>query len=202
MTIELIVKGDHVTDVLAQIKQLADATGMTTPVNTVHQVKDVPLPSGQVFADNVDTEAPVEQGQVIETKPANEAPKKLSRSESMAAVKEMIESGEKDERYELLSRGSQKKIDEAHAQPAPVEDDVSGLFDEEPAAPAEVTADTIRELMGKLGKDKDGNQVRDNMLKIRDIFVKYIPEGTEVKVGNIPTDKLAEVYADMQKLGE
>lgn len=198
MAVQLIIDGQHITDVLAQVQQLAEATGGASTK------KEAGATSG---SKDSTTSAPSPKAATSTEAPATggKTEAKLSREEQDAAVEQMIEAGAKDIRYESLTKGRQKTVDEGIAakeaaeEGATEDDDLDNMFDDEPTEEV-VTSQTIRDLMGKLGKDADGKQNQDNLLKIRDILVKNIPKGEEVKVGNIPEVKLAAVYADMKKL--
>lgn len=195
MPIQLIITGEHMTDVFAEINNFAAAINakapVTTPVGACHPEPKV----DQKLTASV-------KSSVQSTEPA-----KLSREEQDVAVEEMIEVGAKDARYDLLTKGRQRTVDDgiaAKAVPvAKVEDDQFDLFeegDDTPEIETVVTADTIRDMMGKLGKDEEGNAIQDNLVKIRDILTKFVTKGKEIKVGNIPADKLPAVYAELQKL--
>jgi uncharacterized protein YpuA (DUF1002 family) len=208
MPIQLIITGDHITDVFAEITNFASAIGapsknVCTGVGATKQqnVSTASAPSTQAPAQSTSTAAPVAGG-----KTADDG--KLTREQQDAAVEEMVAAGEKDARYEQLTKGRQKAVDDGIAEKAApaadekAEEDLNDMFGDdnvEQAAP-EVTSDTIRNMMAKLGKDADGNPVQENLLKIRDILTKFVTKGKEIKVGNIPTEKLATVYAELQKL--
>lgn len=206
MPIQLIITGDHITDVFAEITNFASAIGAPSK-NVAGETKQQTVstntaPSTQAKAQSTSTAAPVTGG-----KTEAKSDGKLTREEQDAAVEEMIAAGEKDARYEQLTKGRQKAVDDgiatksAPAAEEKAEDDLNDMFgDEDKPAETEVTADTIRNLMGSLGKDADGNPVQENLLKIRDILTKYVTKGKDIKVGNIPEEKFAEVVAELKKL--
>jgi len=191
MAIQLIITGDHITDVFAEITNFAAAIGDGEVNHVVSMEYETPKTK-----DVQNTEAPEEKEEP--------KPKKLTVKEQEAAVEEMIEAGEiDDDKFELLTKGRQKQVDEAlkegsvnHDAP---DDDLTDMFDDD-ETPEEVTSDMIREKMGSLGKDKDGNPVQENLLKIRDILTNYVPKGEDVKVGKIPQNKLSEVYAELNAM--
>lgn len=214
MAVQLIIDGQHITDVLAQVHALANATssdpvpsqGKVFATSAVHEAVSrgetvVVAPVKSVPAKSTSTAAPSAGG-----KTEAKADDKLTREEQDAAVASMIDNGEKDDRYEQLTKGRQKAVDDgiaAKAAPAAdkAEDDLNDMFGDDEAEKApEVTAQTIRDMMGALGKDAAGNPVQDNLLKIRDILTKFVTKGAEIKVGNIPADKLTAVYAELKKL--
>lgn len=195
MPIQLIITGDHITDVFAEISNFASAIG------------EKPARTGQVVNTNPATRNP----QPVE-EPKAEAPvkadNKLNREQQDSAVEEMVVAGVKDERFDLLTKGRQKTVEDALAKKdEPVveaqEVDVSDMFDEGDALPEaepEVTADTIRELMAKVGKDENGDPIQDNLVKIQAVLTKFVPKGQAIKVGNIPQDKFASVASELKKL--
>lgn len=196
MSVQLIIDGAHVTDVIAQIQTLARAL---TPVGTVA----APV----VALDTPKTEA-VKEIVPTTTAPKEAAPetgKPLTRKEQDAAVVEMIAAGAKDERFELLTKGRQNEIEAALAkkeEPAPAEENIDDMFgdDSAPAAP-EITHQMVSELMGKVCKKPDGSAKQEEALRVRGILVDNIPDGLEIKVKNIPDDKLAAVFALVEKVG-
>lgn len=203
MPIQLIITGDHMVDVFAEVSNFAYAIGNgTTPEKNVigvnkPQTASTPSAATTTAPKSTSTAAPSAGG-----KTEAKADDKLSREDQDAAVAAMIDNGEKDERYEQLTKGRQKAVDDGiAAKAAPAADSVEDMFgdSEETAAPV-VTAQTIRDMMGALGKDEAGNPVQDNLLKIRDILTKFVTKGAEIKVGNIPADKLTAVYAELKKL--
>lgn len=199
MPVEIKIYGEHATDAIAELQNLATALGMETnaPKNVAgaksgQTESTASAPSPKAAAS---TEAPATGGKT----------KGLSREEQDAVVEEMVAQGFKDPRFDQLTKGRQQDVEKRlkekdAAEEAGGDDDLGSMFDDEEPAAEEITAQTVRDLMGKLGKDADGKQNQENLLKIRDILVKHIPKGEEVKVGNIPEAKLAAVHAEMKKL--
>lgn len=207
MPVQIVITGDHATDAIAELQNLA--TALNGPAkneagaksNTTVSTPSAPTPQPQKSTSEETTSTSGE---------TTVAPKeeKLSRTEQENAMKEMIEAGEKDERFDLLTKGRaakvEKALEDAAAEPE-AEDktdaDLSDMFDDdEDDTPEEVTSDMIRAKMGELGKDANGAPIQDNLLKIREILTTFVPKGEEIKVGRIPQDKLAEVYAALQEL--
>jgi hypothetical protein len=201
MPIQLIITGDHITDVFAEISNFAAAIGGDAPKNEAGATSGskgstASAPSPKTAPAS--TEAPATGGKTDA---------KLTRNEQDAAVEEMVEAGEKDARYEQLTKGRKKAVDDGIAKKAEAEsteDALSDMFDDTPSESeeeeVEITADTIRDMMGKLGKDAKGNPIQENLLKIKSVLEKAIPKGVEIKVGNIPADKLQTVFAELKKL--
>lgn len=199
MPIQLIISGEHATDLFAEITQFADA---------LRGGDNSPKPeAGVSIKPNASTiSAPsTPTTQVSSPATGGKTDVKLTREDQDAAVDEMIAAGAKDERFELLTKGRQKAVEDALAKAtAPVvedtSDDVDDMFDDVEEAAPEITVETVRDLMAKLGKDKDGNAIQDNLIKIRDILTKHVPKGEEVKLGKVPADKLASFHAELKKL--
>ncbi len=207
MPVQIVITGDHATDAIAELQNLATAlngpakneAGAQSNTNVSKPSAPTPQPEKSVSEETTSTSG--------ET---TVAPKeeKLSRTDQEKAMKEMIEAGEKDERFDLLSKGRAAKVEKAleDAEPdAEAEDttdaDLSDMFDDdEDDTPEEVTSDMIRAKMAELGKDADDAPIQDNLLKIREILTTFVPKGEEIKVGRIPKDKLAQVYAELKKM--
>jgi len=191
MPIQLVITGEHITDVFAEIQNFAAAIGNGEVVHTVQIGTAAAKPAAAPKA--APKAAPASDG-------------KLTREEQDAAVEEMIEKGEKDDRFEQLTKGRQKTVEDglikkaASSDEETKQDDLDSMFDDDEPAAAEVTADMVREKMGALGKDAKGNPIQDNLVKIRDILTRYIPKGQEIKVGNIPAEKLAAAFAELEAM--
>lgn len=213
MSIQLIIEGNHVTDLVSEIQNLATAlNGERTVAAAPKKAKDLPLPKNTELADTVDPEKEVGAGEVVETKPkvAPKKPKKLPAKEQREVVEELIELMEtdKDPRWEQLSATNQNKVTvgiEAKSKEDTGEDEdaaLADMFDDDDSADAdeEITLDTIREFMGSYGKDEDGKPIQDNLIAIRGVLEKFIPKGQDVKIGNVPEGQIADLYNAMKKL--
>lgn len=188
MPIELKITGNHVTDIAAEVQLLAQVFGVggtEASENTVPAAPSQPAP--------VSTAAPATGGKTLDRKAQDEA------------VKEMIAAGAKDARFDQLTKGRQQEVEKALTKPAeaaaPAKSDVDDMFDDAPAAPA-VTRDQVSEMMGQVCKKPDGTAIQARALKVREILFDRIPEGMDVKVKNLPDDKLAEAYALIKQVGE
>lgn len=221
MPIQIIITADHVTDAIAEIQKFATATG----AEQVHKVVlDQPpfepdKSTPEQVAPNMDRATKLAEKGMEEAK-SEVAPKveKLTRKEQDDVVAEMIEKGGIDSRFDLLTKNRQKKINDVlkegsvnHDAPedeAPVEVQKAEPETTEDAAlenmfgddEKTLTMDDIRNEMGRLGKGPDGKSNQDNLIKIRDILTTYIPEGTEIKVGNIPEAEYPQVHAELLAL--
>ena len=198
MPIQLIITGEHITDIFAEIQGFASAIAGEAPKGS--KVLATSAVHEAVARGEDVVVAPVKTAESSAAKKEAETDK-LSRAEQDAAVEEMIEAGAKDARYDLLTKGRQKNVDDGIAQKSKKEDALDDMFGgDEEELEEEVTSDTVRELMGRLGKDEDGNPVQENLVKIRDILTRFVPKGEEIKVGKIPHNKLKDVVAELRKM--
>lgn len=206
MPIEIKITGNHATDVVAEVRNLALIMGVadiTVPSVSVN----VPKEAGATTSQTTTTTAvPSQEPSTSSTTQTSSGDKPLTRKEQDEAVKYMINQKEKDDRFEKLTKGRQEEVEAALTKAAEPADekkadaDLDDMFaDDEPAKV--VTRDDVSALMAKIGKDKDGNAIQDKLLKIRAILVENIPEGNDPKVKNIPEDKLATVYSLIEKIG-
>lgn len=202
MSIEIKITCNHATDVVAEIKNLALILGVAE-VN-------VELAPSQVTAINNDefgeSAIVTVKKQAVIVEPATGTDKPLSRKEQDEAVKYMINQGEKDDRFALLTKGRQTEVENAIAKLNTVVDDpsdanVDDMFVDD-ASEKVVSREDVSVMMAKVGKDEDGHGIREKMLLIRAVLVENIPEGLEPKVKNIPEDKLATVYSLIEKIGD
>lgn len=208
MPLQLTITGDHATDLISEVQQLAQAfEGGEKKTIVTTKAKDLPLPEGKVLADKVDPESDVKSGGIVEIQDEKPkvAPKNLTTKEQREAVKEMVDAGEKDDRYDRLNNTNQKRVDAAIEKAQSVEKEEPEQTDIEEAIAetedSEVTIEMVREKMGELGKDKNGDNNRENLIAIRDILVQYIPEGKDIQISNIPSDELANFYESISEIG-
>lgn len=209
MSVQLIIDGNTVTDVLAQVQDLARATGVEAPSKNVAGAtsgQTTSTASAPSNPQNTTSSSTTKQSPSTSTG-GETKPKTLTREEQDAAVEEMIANGETDGRFDQLTKGRQKAVNDGiAAKQADIETgsdaNLDDMFGDDDAVEEEivVTGDTIREMMGKLGKDAKGQPVQENLLKIRDILTRFVPKGEEIKVGKIPEADLPAVYAELKKL--
>lgn len=199
MPIELKITGNHVTDIAAEVQLLAQVFGVggtEAPKNVAGATSTQPVST---------TSAPSTSQPATSTAAPATGGKTLDRKAQDEAVKEMIAAGAKDDRFDQLTKGRQQEVEKALTKPAeaaaPAKSDVDDMFDDAPAAPA-VTRDQVSELMGQVCKKPDGTAIQARALKVREILVDRIPEGLDIKVKNLPDDKLAEAYALIKQVGE
>lgn len=184
MSIELIIRGNHVTDLIAEIQQLADAvSGPTESVRFEHQESGIARKTG-VDEGNDDQTVISEPEETKLT--VDEITRKLTAKEKKIAAAEMITNGEVDYRYAQLTKKQQVEVDAA-LQPA-IE------------LPDEITIDTIRDLMAKASNDENGVPDRENMDAIRKILQDYVPKGEQVKISNISDSHYPEIASQIKDL--
>lgn len=199
MPIELKITVNHATDLAAEVQTLAQIFG--APV-AVQQTAPATTKAPEAEKTPVKTEtAPAASGT------ASEGKKTLTRKEQDDATAEMIKNGAKDDRFDLLTKGRQNEVEAALAKAAASaaeeksdDADLDDMFSDSAPAAKTVTREQVSELMAKVGKDKDGNPIQPRLLKIREILVDLIPEGQEIKVKNLPEDKLAEAFEKIGKV--
>ena len=206
MPIQLIISGEHVTDLFAEIQNFANALNNSVAITVTTEN----VPQQRV---NVENAVPYSEGPSAQEKVATptgtvaEVKKTLNRKEQDQAETEMIENGEKDDRFEFLTKARQNNIEASLAKAAePVteeDDDIGGMFDDEDDAPVKtITREEVAELMAKVSKDENGDHIRTIALKVRAVLVDNIPDGEEIKVKNIPENKLQAVYDAVKKIGQ
>ena len=168
-----------------------------------------------------------EEEDVVEDTPVETAPKALKPREHKKVADKMIADREIDtELYGLLNEKHKTRVDAAFAEydkSEPVAEVVEatpevGLFDspvevveavvEEPVEEVEevelpegvdllITPDTIRDLIQKVATGADGKDDPAKYAKVREIMRTAIPASTDVKISNIPVDKVEEVYYEI-----
>lgn len=180
MTIELTITGDHATDVISEVALLAKALGVVDTVNPVEPVQ-TPQP------------ATVEE----------EKPKKvkMTAQEQSKAVKEMIETGEKDDRFDSLTKGRKEKVEAALVVEESTDEPIETPVEEVLVEPVvKVSQDDIRDLMSKVAMKNGEYQQNSMMVKIHAEIKKLVPEGKDIKVSNIPDEKLGELKTALEAL--
>lgn len=203
MPIKIEITGNHATDLVAEVQTLAQIMGVgAVPAPLGNAVGATSKPSESTTSAT--TSQPATSTEAPSTGGKADAPKTLSRKEQDEATAEMIKNGEKDDRFGLLTKGRQNEVEAALAKPAETEkteESVDDMFDDESSEQAEViTREMVSKLMGETCKDKNGKTIQDKAVAVRKILVDAIPEGNEIKVVFIPEDKLADVYAAIQKV--
>ena len=181
--------------------------------------------SDTVVADEPEEEEVVEIVEDTPVEPS--ATKALKSREHKKVADKMIADREIDtELYGLLNEKHKTRVDAAFAEydkSEPVAEVVEatpevGLFDspvevveavvEEPVEEVEevelpegvdllITPDTIRDLIQKVAAGADGKDDPAKYAKVREIMRTAIPASTDVKISNIPVDKVEEVYYEI-----
>lgn len=228
MSIVITIEGNHPTDVLAQLKQLAEglsnqqlpapAAEETTKENS-HLVGEINRDSNNFWKNAVSEEN------------ESQEPKKLIGKEHKTEADKMIAAGKvNDEIFPLLSKKQQERVEAAlNAQEAsapedekptvdevatkemherakaPVENkkDVGGLFDDEDEAEdaLEINIDDLRALITKKCKDKNGKDIPEMYSAVRAEIKNVVPKDKEPKVSEVPAEKYAELYEAIKSLG-
>jgi hypothetical protein len=200
MTIELIIRGNHTTDMLAELQNLAAALGGSNMTDEKSGHNDdrirANMQAVRDLAKTHEVETDEEPEETVKEEPQETTGKKppLTVKKQEEAIKKMLNEGEIiTDLYERLSIGRQKMVDDGLAEQNNDEsvETVEMVFDEA------ITKDSIRALMSKLSKDEDGIPIQDNLTVMRDILVKYVPKGMEVMVKHVPDSDVSAMYADL-----
>jgi hypothetical protein len=209
MPVQLIIDGNGITDILAQVHQLADATGRN-PALVQHMVPN------HVIAETTDDMFGANNAVAKRLEKAADA--KLSREEQDVAVEEMIAAGAKDIRYEQLTKGRQRAVDDGiaaneaadrlrvdgvaanEAAKPDDQDEFEDMFATDDAPVEVVTYEMIRNLMAEKAKDENGDAIQGMLVKIQHVITSHVAKGEKITIRNIPEDKLATVYAELKAL--
>lgn len=206
MPIQLIITGDHTTDVLAEVKALADATGISAPQVHVRTIgKPVPAPQ-PVGIDEVTKEKIKKENEAAAESETEEKTKKLGRGDHKREADKMIAAGEKDEKiFPLLSKKQQERVTEALeavVEEPKEEETIDGLFDDDDdqEEEKEITIDDLRSLIESKCRDEDENDLPEAYAAVRQEMRKVIPEDKKISVSNIPQNKIAKLYAAIENI--
>ena len=211
MTIEIIIRGNHTTDVLAELTQLSQALTKPVMVHTkegqestlftadytgqlyVEHVKETAqelgveeqvLKSGVEENTNPETREPQKEEETSKRKP-----RKFGAERQIKEVEKMIDAGELDD--EILERLNDDNVEKAKAGVAAkttvIEND------------EEITVDIVRDLMSSMCRTGTDND-REMMVKVHKRLANFVPDGQNVKISNVPEDKLVELYRSVVAL--
>lgn len=215
MAVQLIIDGNHVTDILTQIRQLSDALSGATRCED--QPREAGHPYGdtdKIFRAQQEVAEPNEAVNVMEKEIEKfEIPDRLTRGEHEKEANKMIEAGEINIAiYPLLTKVHQKRVAEAimnkgRTEEAPVEQPSENLFAEpvfeeeeitvvEPVVEPDgtITFDGIRDLLVQKCRNSEGKDDPAKYAAAIKEIKRFVPEGAEAKVGNVPEGKLKELY--------
>lgn len=228
MSVQIIIDGKHSTDVLAELKILSDALGskseqLELPLN-LPKVNSVD-PALEDSDETVVTEVTKENGK-IELKEINE--KKLSRGDHKREADKMIAAGEKDkEIFPLLSRGQQKRVEDALAAKEEVveqnemkqsmeeevvvntpqveevkpEETVSGLFDDEPKVEnQQVTLKSLSDMIKTKCRDKNGKDIPEMYAAVRAELKNCVGKDKEPRLSNVPESKYTDLFNSINSI--
>lgn len=189
MSIQIIITGEHATDALAELQTIARAlvqsTIQETPIDL--QVPNIGNLSAIQIGDAVfNVDHPIQETNntpVIERKRSSRAKKKDTVTEPTIA----------------------QSVAEATAQQI-LNSTVDELDDVGPiVAPAEPVTkaldhDALKDLITTVGKNEKGDTDPAKYAKMRNIMKNHIPAGQDIKIPNIPLDKITEVYYEIAAL--
>ena len=198
MGIQLIISGEHSTDLLAELQTIS--TALTGGNDRAKE-----LASNEI--DNIEEKSSDVEVADTPDEPANlPKPTKLTGIEHKREADKMIASGEVDlDIFNLLSKNQRERVTKALSDDRSIVDDVvvdtveeDTVDNVEESIPV-TTVDDIKTLINKVGRDENGNDDPSKYAHIRNILRDAIPEGQEIRVSSIPQYKLRDVY---ESLGE
>lgn len=193
MGVQIIITGNYASDAISELQLLSLAL----------LPKQAPLPEQIIFRTStmgVGVGAPTSEQMEAEARKVNDAI--VDIKVGVAPENDNVEPT-KPKRVRVKKVAKAEVVTEI-APEAPIEVVVDGDRDEiESPVPAEpskelvVTRELIRATMAKVGKGADGIDIPANYAKIRTIFKSLIPAGKEIKVINIPDEKLSQAYYEI-----
>lgn len=209
MGVQLIIDGNHVGDVLAQIRMLAEFTNPQPQVEPTIKVEPV-----KVAEPSVVTEVAEQNKEAAESiiEDGEDKPTKLVGRQHKAEADKMIETGEIDKDiYELLSAAQQQRVDKALTPPANQPDEAEdedeqpqdALFSDPQPVKGGVTRHSVKDLINHMSI-VDGKSDPVRIAAMRDILKKYVPANVDskylehVKEEDLPA--LADEIANVDKI--
>ena len=237
MSIQIIITGDHSTDVLAELKTLSAAL---TPDECPFDVDEGMNRSKELFkkgmeeAERSEIIATGEVGQVLNKEGTgweDPKPTKLSGPQHKIEADKMINAGEiDDDIFPLLSQRQKDRVLEAmkteedldalekgefevvsepelsatNAEPNEPEPELSATNaepEDEPTTEDKVIdTESLKALMSTVCRDENGKDIPEKYSATRNILRNAVPEGKDIKISNIPAEKLKEVYYSIAAL--
>lgn len=231
MSIQIIITGDHSTDVLAELKTFSAAL---TPDECPFDVDEGMNRSKELFkkgmeeAERSEIIATGEVGQVLNKEGTgweDPKPTKLSGPQHKIEADKMIDAGEiDDDIFPLLSQRQKDRVLEAMKTEEDLDALEKGEFEvvSEPEQPidqnfndVEVTnveedepttedklidTESLKALMSTVCRDENGKDIPEKYSATRNILRSAVPEGKDIKISNIPAEKLKEVYYSIAAL--
>jgi len=250
MSIQIIITGDHSTDVLAELSTLSKALNTSSQDECPFDV-DEGMSRAKELSKKGMEEAQVQTivKEVAENFSTPECldnikPKKLSGPQHKIEADKMIDAGKiDDDIFPLLSQRQKDRVLEA----LKVEEDLDALEngefevvepelsatnaepnasdaqtndvvaepetaelnipkDDDPLPEPETTEDkvidteSLKALMSTVCRDEKGNDIPEKYSATRNILRNAVPEGKDIKISNIPAEKLKEVYYSIAAL--
>lgn len=209
MTIELIIKGDHVTDVLSQIALLSDATRGGNNIGNVKAVEDTQTPpSNQITVEETNklateameaakTELPVEgETEVEETKLYPAAKQKKIVDDVIKTG--VIADGDMERLGPRNQKKAQKAIDEKVEAENAVQEQAEILDGDDEA---QFDKNDLRMLMVDYGNNPEtGQPDMERMSQMKKIITAHTPEGVKPSVKTLDDSKVTAVYVEIKAL--
>lgn len=191
MGVQLIINGDHMTDVMAELEGLtiamkgSEATTPQTSENVTEEVADDLRDGSMKWWKNHVTSEPVEES-TDEVQKEVKKPKKLHGVQHVNEANKMIMAGEiNEEIFPLLSDAQKKRVKLAFVNGEP---DVTVINHE-----------SLMNLMKEKGK-VDGKDNPQRYAAFKKIIRDAVPDNKDAKVSNIPTEKLKDVYDQVEDI--
>ena len=179
MTVQLIITGDHATDLAAELKMLAEALfpSQEPPFEPDHSVGMARAKElahlGMIAAANEP-----EQGAVTGVlEPILEKSKRAPRKKKEIAEDIATVMGGKLVNNEIV-------VEDPLSVNTPVETTEDKILDHQ----------ALKDLINTVGKNTDGTTDSVKYAKIFKVMQTFVGGGQEVKIINIPADKIKEVY--------
>lgn len=172
MAIQIIISGDHATDVLGELVTLSNALIGNTPSVPVQGTSgSIGFPdSEQPDVNNEDLSefsSNHHSADVAKAEPKKRAPRRTKPVETVEIEK--------------------------------VEDSIGDLLADD--KDEVITLDSLRALITATAKDKDGKDCPVKYATIRGVMRDAVPATQELKMSNIPAEKLEEVYYEIKAIG-
>lgn len=221
MSIKIEITGNHATDLIAQINTLYEAFNpqpIETPQTVNPNIKQANYP---YVGEERQSQKDEKQIELFPDEPEQserpEKPKKLVGKQHKIEADKMIAEGKKNDLYPLLSFAQKNRVDEAlgikpkpekepEFTPPPVERKADVVEDKKQnvyvkkGEVIQVNKSTLRDLITEKCVDENGKDVPEKYASITKIMRNAIPSVLDVKISNIPENKIPEVYYEIAAL--
>lgn len=180
--IELIIKGDHVTDVIAEVDALANALGIVKQARAVAEDKS--------FKEQL-----VEESVKVSRASTEKKPKQYPYMKQVKVADEMIENGEIDEeKFLKLNRKQQERVEKGIETKEELEQKDLPRVNFNGVDPKEARV-KIAELIHEICADDNGQPIPEMLIKVKERIALFADGSKEAKVKFVSDDKLADLYA-------